>query len=50
LERRWRKERRRTVPSPSAVFRYLASFHDRGEEKERRAGKAFIPRANAHLI
>ena len=49
LERRWRKERRRTVPSPSAVFRYLASFHDRGEEKERRAGKAFIPRANAHL-
>ena len=37
------------MPSPSAVFRYLASFHDRGEEKERRAGKAFIPRANAHL-
>jgi hypothetical protein len=23
LERRWRKERRRAVPSPSAVFRYL---------------------------
>src|SRR5919204_5704900 len=27
LERRWRKKRKRTVPSPSAVFRYLAAFH-----------------------
>jgi len=25
-ERRWRKERQRTVPSASAVFRYLAAF------------------------
>src|SRR3990170_2242368 len=24
--RRWRKERKRTVPSPSAIFRYLAAF------------------------
>ena len=35
LGRRWRKERRRAVPSPSAVFRYLAGFHD-GEEEQRR--------------
>jgi len=28
LERRWRKERRRAVPSPSLVFRYLDGFHD----------------------
>ena len=28
LERRWRKERVRAVPSPSAVFRYLSAFHD----------------------
>ena len=26
LERRWRKERRRAVPSPSSVFRYLGFF------------------------
>jgi len=43
LERRWRKERHRTVPSPSAVFRYLAGFHDETEEKKRQAHKAFIP-------
>jgi DDE family transposase len=43
LERRWRKARRRAVPSPSAVFRYLAAFHDAEEEAKRVAGKAFIP-------
>ena len=36
LERRWRKERRRTVPSASAVFRYLAAFHEEVEERVRR--------------
>ena len=25
---RWRRQRRRTVPSPSAVFRYLGEFRD----------------------
>jgi hypothetical protein len=49
LERRWRKERRRAVPSPSATFRYLAAFHDAGEEKKRRDGVAFIPAPNAPL-
>ena len=49
LERRWRKERRRSVPSPSAVFRYLWAFHDAEQEGLRRAGKAFIPVANEHL-
>ena len=49
LERRWRKERRRAVPSPSATFRYLAAFHDGAEEKKRRDGGAFIPAPNAHL-
>lgn len=49
LERRWRKERRRAVPSPSAVFRYLAAFHDAEQEKQRQPGKAFIPSPNAHL-
>jgi hypothetical protein len=56
-ERRWRKEKHRSVPSPSAVFRYLAAFH---EDYPRIAGKAVIPpltdlllaleRINADLI
>jgi hypothetical protein len=37
LDRRWRKEKRRTVPSPSAVFRYLAAFHDGEQEKHRQS-------------
>jgi hypothetical protein len=55
--RRWRKERRRSVPSPSATFRFLAGFHEAGEacpelverEGRRVKGKAFIPRANEAL-
>jgi hypothetical protein len=49
LDRRWRKERVRVVPSQSSVFRYLAAFHDPGQEKLRREGKAFIPVPNEHL-
>ncbi len=30
-ERRWRKEKRRSVPSPSAAFRYLEAFHNEEE-------------------
>jgi hypothetical protein len=44
-ERRWRKEQHRSVPSPSAVFRYLEAFHNPDEEKKREKGKAFIPAA-----
>jgi hypothetical protein len=49
LERRWRKERRRAVPSPSALFRYLSAFHGEAQESGRQAGKAFIPGANEPL-
>jgi hypothetical protein len=49
LLKRWRKNRTRTVPSASAVFRYLAQFHDAEQEKQRQVGKAFIPEANEHL-
>jgi len=51
LERRWRKEKKRTIPSSSAVFRYLSAFHDAGQEEERERSniKAFIPAPNAHL-
>ena len=52
LERRWRKEKKRTVPSPSAVFRYLSEFHDAEQEEIRLQTdvKAFIPKHNEHLI
>jgi hypothetical protein len=50
LERRWRKERQRAVPSPSAGFRYVAAFHDPGQEQWRQAGKAFIPAPNQPLL
>jgi len=49
LDRRWRKERRRALPSPSSVFRYLAAFHDPEQEKLREPSVAFIPVPNEHL-
>ena len=49
MERRWRKEQHRSVPSPSALFRYLEAFHHAEEEKKREKGKAFIPAPNQHL-
>lgn len=49
LERRWRKERSRTFPSPSAVFRYLGAFHDSAQEAQREPHTAFIPAPNEHL-
>ena len=51
-ELRWRKEKRRAVPSPSAAFRYLENFHDEEQERCRRADgapAAFIPVPNAAL-
>jgi hypothetical protein len=48
-ERRWRKERRRSVASPSATFRYLGGFHDEGEESKRLPHRAFIPAPNEAL-
>jgi quinol monooxygenase YgiN len=48
-ERRWRKERKRGVASPSAMFRYLSAFHDEEQEKKRRPHEAFIPEESAGL-
>ena len=42
--RRWRRQRSRALPSPHAAGRWLAGFHDAGEEARREAGRAFIPR------
>jgi hypothetical protein len=49
LEKRWRREKRRRVPSSSAVFRYLSGFHDREQEGWREPGRAFIPLPNEAL-
>lgn len=49
LKKRWRKERTRTFPSASAIFRYLSQFHNAEQEEFRGKGKAFIPEANVHL-
>ena len=49
MQRRWRKERRRSVPSCSAVFRYLSNFHDEEEETKREPHTAFIPSATGAL-
>ena len=50
LRRRWRGEQRGALPSASAVARYLAAFHDEGEELKREKGKAFVPSPNEHLL
>lgn len=46
---RWRGGRRRSVPSPSAVFRYLGRFHDPVQEEARQPHRAFIPAPNDAL-
>ena len=43
LKRRWRKERTRTVPSPTAMREYLELFHDPEQDKLRAPHEAFIP-------
>jgi len=49
LERRWRKSTERTVPSVSAMRRYLAAFHEASEESLREQGSAFIPSPGSAL-
>lgn len=48
-ERRWRKEKKRGVPSQSVVFRYLGAFCNPAEEAKRGMGYACIPAPNEHL-
>src|SRR3989339_24709 len=47
--KRWRRGKRRGVPSPSAIFRYLEGFHKGCEEGLRKEGKAYIPVPNKAL-
>ena len=48
-ERRWRKSNQRSVPSPSAIRRYLEQFHNSPEEELRVEGKILIPSKNIFL-
>lgn len=43
MERRWRKEQTRSIPSASSVFRYLAAFHDRNQEELRKTSDENAP-------
>lgn len=49
LLREWKKGRKLSVPSQTAVLRYLKAFHDPEQEKLRVPGKAFIPAPTEHL-
>jgi len=49
LQRRWRKERGRSVPSPSALRRFLNQFHRADQEELRQDGRTFIPAPNEML-
>src|SRR4051812_44562193 len=48
LKIRWRRERERATPSPSALLGWLERFHDR-EAPKAVAGTAFIPAVTAQL-
>ena len=43
LQRRWRKERKRSVPSPTSIFRYLSSFHKSEWDACQVQGSSWIP-------
>ena len=43
MKARWRRGRRRTLPSPSAILDWLGRFHDPAEEAKREPGRAFVP-------
>ena len=49
LKRRWRREQRRTLPSPCSALDWLGRFHSQEEEGKRQKGTAFIPTASAQL-
>ena len=49
MEKRFRKGRTRTFPSPTRIYEYLDEFHNPCEEAKRVEGKAFVPAKNVHL-
>src|SRR5690625_1228631 len=49
LKRRWRRERRRSLPSPCSLLAWLGRFHSQEEEGKRQKGTAFIPAMTSQL-
>lgn len=49
LEKRWRKEQFRSIPSPSSTHRFLSLFHNSETELDRQEQTAFIPVQNPML-
>jgi hypothetical protein len=49
MKARWRRQRTRTLASPSSMSEWLERFHSEEEEEKREKGKAFIPAATEHL-
>ncbi len=49
MKARWRRERTRTLPSPSSMSEWLERFHSAQEEEKRETGKAFIPAVTEEL-
>ena len=47
---RWRRERRRSAASASAVFRYVNRFHYGEEESRRQAHTASMPKPTGGLL
>ena len=43
IQRRWRKEKKRAFPSPTAMLDYLKLYHDNEWDSMRRPHEAFIP-------
>jgi len=50
LVKRWRKKRRRLVPSATSVFRYLETFCVEEERTERGYGRSYVPPASKGLL
>ena len=47
---RFRNGRNRTLPAATQISTFLEACHDEEQEGLRTAGKAFIPKANRHLV
>ena len=50
LKKRWRKEKKRLIPSASSCFRFLESFCVEEETKGRVKGEAYIPPLSDGLV
>lgn len=49
LKRRWRIDKQRSVPSPTAIRNWLVEFDDADQSALCRQGEAFVPPPNEHL-